>query len=100
LPSSRPILRKDFIVDPYQLHEARAAGADVVLLIVAALQPFELAESPRAGAGARVGGARPRRAASGLGVGAELIGINNRDLRDFSMDVERTARLMSEIPGG
>ena len=97
-----PILRKDFIVDPYQLHEARAAGADAVLLIVAALGPEEL-ESLHAGARA-IGldvlvevhdGEELERA---LGQGADLIGVNNRDLRDFSVDMERTTRLMGKIP--
>jgi len=99
-----PILRKDFLVDAYQLHEARMAGADAVLLIVAALAPEEL------------GGLHEEARAIGLEVlvevhdsdelemalshGAEMVGINNRDLRDFSVDVERTAQLMSRIPDG
>jgi indole-3-glycerol phosphate synthase len=99
-----PILRKDFIVDPYQLHEARAAGADAVLLIVAALQAQEL------------GSLRDLARALGLDVlmevhdreelqvalqvGADLLGINNRDLRDFSVDVTRTSLLMREVPAG
>jgi indole-3-glycerol phosphate synthase len=97
-----PILRKDFIVDPYQLHEACVAGADAVLLIVAALDPVQLAELHEQ---ARALGldvlievhdhAELQRA---LAVGAELIGVNNRDLRDFSVDLERTARLLPEIP--
>jgi indole-3-glycerol phosphate synthase len=97
-----PILRKDFIVDRYQLHEARAAGADAVLLIVAALASAEL-ESLHDHARA-IGlevlievhdGEELERA---LAHGAEIVGINNRDLRDFSVDMERTARLMSRIP--
>jgi indole-3-glycerol phosphate synthase len=99
-----PILRKDFIVDPYQLHEARAAGADAVLLIVAAL------DQPTLGSLHRAGGelgldvlvevhdrAELHRA---LDVGADLIGINNRDLRDFTVDVERTFALLEEVPPG
>jgi indole-3-glycerol phosphate synthase len=97
-----PILRKDFIIDPYQLHEARAAGADAVLLIVAALGPEEL-ESLYAGARAMGldvlvevhDGEELERA---LSQGADLIGVNNRDLRDFSVDMDRTTRLMGEIP--
>jgi indole-3-glycerol phosphate synthase len=99
-----PILRKDFIIDPYQLQEARAAGADAVLLIVAALDQPTLASLHDA---ARELGldvlvevhdrAELRRA---LQVGADLIGINNRDLRDFSVDVERTYELLDEIPPG
>jgi indole-3-glycerol phosphate synthase len=99
-----PILRKDFIVDDYQLHEARAAGADAVLLIVAALEDAELASLH--GSALAIGlevlvevhdRDELRRA---LAVGAEIIGINNRDLRDFSVDVERTVRLMADVPEG
>jgi indole-3-glycerol phosphate synthase len=99
-----PILRKDFIVDPYQLHEARAADADAVLLIVAALdQPTLVALHGTArelGLDALVevhDGAELGRA---LSAGADLIGINNRDLRDFSVDVQRTSRLLEKIPPG
>jgi indole-3-glycerol phosphate synthase len=99
-----PILRKDFIVDPYQLHEARAAGADAVLLIVAALEPGELEsmhESARAmGLDVLVEVHDAAELQSALERGADLVGINNRDLRDFSVDVERTARLMGMIPAG
>jgi indole-3-glycerol phosphate synthase len=99
-----PLLRKDFIVEPYQLYEARLAGADAVLLIVAALEQSELAALHR---GARElaldvlvevhDRAELRRA---LELGADLIGINNRDLRDFSVDVRRTFELLGEIPAG
>jgi indole-3-glycerol phosphate synthase len=99
-----PLLRKDFILDPYQLHEARVAGADAVLLIVAALEQRELV-ALHAAAGALGLDVlvevhdRPelRRA---LDLGADLIGINNRDLRDFSVDVRRTVELLEEIPTG
>lgn len=99
-----PILRKDFVVDPYQLHEARVAGADAVLLIVAALAQPELLALHEV---ARELGLdvlvevhddeELRRAAD---VGADLIGVNNRDLRDFSVDVERTFRLLEGMPAG
>lgn len=99
-----PILRKDFVVEEYQLLEARAAGADAVLLIVAALATDDLA---RLHDGARALGldvlvevhdrGEVDRA---LGVGAQLIGINNRDLRDFTVDVARTTLLRSAIPAG
>jgi indole-3-glycerol phosphate synthase len=97
-----PLLRKDFIVDPYQLAEAVSAGAAAVLLIVAALQPTELR--------ALHGDARDRgldvlvevhdRAEldAALALEAEIIGINNRDLRDFSVDIERTFALLDSIP--
>jgi len=99
-----PLLRKDFVVDDYQLHEARAAGADAVLLIVAALGQRDLAslhEGARAmGLDALVevhDGEELRRA---LDVGADVVGINNRDLRDFSVDVGRTGKLLAQVPAG
>jgi indole-3-glycerol phosphate synthase len=99
-----PLLRKDFVVDPYQLYEARAAGADAVLLIVAALEQGELASLH--GTARELGldvlvevhdGEELERA---LEIEAEIVGVNNRDLRDFSVDVERTERLMDAIPPG
>jgi indole-3-glycerol phosphate synthase len=97
-----PILRKDFIVDTYQLHEARAAGADAVLLIVAALSSAELEslhDCARAiGLEVLVEVHDGEELQSALGAGAQIVGINNRDLRDFTVDTERTARLMGAIP--
>jgi indole-3-glycerol phosphate synthase len=97
-----PLLRKDFIVDSYQLHEARAVGADAVLLIVAALDAGELAslhEEARAlGLDVLVEVHDRDELQRALSVGADIVGINNRDLRDFSIDVERTFRLMAEMP--
>jgi len=99
-----PILRKDFIVDEYQLYEAKIAQADAVLLIVAALEPDELsALNERAqtlGLNVLVEAHDGDELQTALKIGAELIGINNRDLRDFSVDVERTTKLMGEIPSG
>jgi indole-3-glycerol phosphate synthase len=99
-----PVLRKDFIVDPYQLHEARAAGADAVLLIVAALdQPTlrSLHDAARElGLGALVEVHDRAELSRAIDVGAELIGINNRDLRDFTVDVERTFALLEDVPDG
>jgi indole-3-glycerol phosphate synthase len=97
-----PILRKDFIVDPYQLHEARAAGADAVLLIVAALALRELQslhDDARAiGLDVLVEVHDGEELERALATGADIVGVNNRDLRDFSVDVERTEQLMSRIP--
>jgi indole-3-glycerol phosphate synthase len=102
--SELPILRKDFIVDEYQLLEARAAGADAVLLIVAALDTDELAGLH--GAALQLGlevlvevhdRVEVERA---LAVQARVIGVNNRDLRDFSVDVARTSELRGAIPHG
>jgi indole-3-glycerol phosphate synthase len=99
-----PVLRKDFIVDPYQLHEARAAGADAVLLIVAALEEPTLRalhdQAGELGLDVLVEVHDRAELARANEVGARLIGINNRDLRDFSVDVERTFALLEQIPDG
>jgi indole-3-glycerol phosphate synthase len=99
-----PILRKDFIVDEYQLYEAKVARVDAVLLIVAALEPDELSalnERARAlGLDVLVEVHDRDELRTALAIEAELIGINNRDLRDFSVDVARTAELMDAIPAG
>ena len=99
-----PVLRKDFIVDRYQLYESAAAGADAILLIVAALDPdhlYELLREARAldlDALVEVHGERELEVA--LDVEADIIGINNRDLTDFSVDIERTYELLSDVPAG
>ena len=99
-----PILRKDFIIDPYQLHEARAAGADAVLLIVAALRDAEIASLQLAarelGLDVLIEVHDQAELGRALEVGAEVIGINNRDLRDFTVDVQRTSQLIGEVPAG
>jgi indole-3-glycerol phosphate synthase len=99
-----PLLRKDFIIDPYQLHEASAAGADAVLLIVAALEQGDLALLYEAacalGLDVLVEVHDSEELQRALQIGVDIVGINNRDLRDFSVDVERTARLMDEVPSG
>jgi indole-3-glycerol phosphate synthase len=99
-----PILRKDFIVDEYQLHEAKVAGADAVLLIVAALKIEQLASlhdlAYALGLDVLVEVHDGEELRTALSVGAMLIGINNRDLRDLSVDIERSSRLMGEIPAG
>jgi indole-3-glycerol phosphate synthase len=97
-----PLLRKDFIVDPYQLAEAASAGASAVLLIVAALEPAALAtlhdEAGRRGLDVLVEVHDRAELDAALDVGAEIIGINNRDLRDFSVDIERTFGLLDAMP--
>jgi len=99
-----PILRKDFIVDEYQLYEAAANGADAVLLIVAALSPDDLA--------ALYGGAREldldclvevhdeRELERALELDADVIGINNRNLADLTVDLETTRKLITDVPAG
>jgi indole-3-glycerol phosphate synthase len=97
-----PTLRKDFIVDEYQLYEALDAQADAVLLIVAALTPAELGSlHERAlalGLDALVEVHDANELSVALASGAQVIGINNRDLRDFSVDVRRTSRLAPGVP--
>jgi indole-3-glycerol phosphate synthase len=102
--TSLPVLRKDFIVDPYQLYESAAAGADAILLIVAALELPEL-EVLLQGAreldlDAMVEVHDERELELALEVDADVLGINNRDLSDFSVDVERTYDLLSDVPAG
>jgi len=97
-----PVLRKDFIVDPYQIYEARAIGADCILLIVAALDDASL--TALAALAAELGmdvlvevhdGAELERA---LQLNLPLVGINNRDLRSFQTTLQTTLDLLSRIP--
>jgi indole-3-glycerol phosphate synthase len=100
--SSLPILRKDFIVDSYQLHEALAAGADAILLIVAALSDDELRElrelAVALGLDALVEAHDERELQRALAAGAQLVGINNRDLTTLKIDVRRTFELRELVP--
>ncbi|HMI80852.1 MAG TPA: indole-3-glycerol phosphate synthase TrpC [Solirubrobacterales bacterium] len=99
-----PILRKDFLVDPYQLYEAAVNGADAVLLIVAALGDEDLRELHREARAidldclVEVHDAEELERA--LEAGAEVIGINNRNLDDMSVDVGTTYELMPDVPAG
>jgi indole-3-glycerol phosphate synthase len=99
-----PLLRKDFVVDAYQLHEAHLADADAVLLIVAALEQDELrslySTARELGLDVLVEVHDRDELGRALELGADIVGVNNRDLRDFSVDIERTARLMDEMPEG
>jgi indole-3-glycerol phosphate synthase len=100
-----PILRKDFIVDPYQVYESAVAGADAILLIVAALTPRELATLHGEARALDLDVLVEVHAEDELDVAlevvdADVIGINNRDLTDFSVDVQRTYELLSDIPAG
>jgi indole-3-glycerol phosphate synthase len=98
------LLRKDFIVDPYQLYEALHAGAAAILLIVAALDRATLAslhtEALALGLDALVEVHDRTELETALELEADIIGINNRDLRDFSVDVQRTETLMEYVPSG
>lgn len=97
-----PILRKDFITDAYQVVEARAHGADAVLLIVSALQPHELAEllrvAMRFGLSGLVEVHDADEVKTAVGAGATLVGINHRDLRTFAVDLSLTERLRKLLP--
>jgi indole-3-glycerol phosphate synthase len=99
-----PLLRKDFLFDPYQLYEARAACADAVLLIVAVLGDPLLADlialAGELGLGALVEIHDEEETERALRAGAEVIGVNNRDLRTFQTDLATTARLRPLIPAG
>ncbi len=97
-----PLLRKDFIVDPYQVHQARAAGADAVLLIAECLEAPLLAELHAAirdyGMTALVELHEPEQLDKVLACGPELVGINNRDLKTFRVDLEHAIRMRERIP--
>lgn len=98
-----PILRKDFVFDPYQLYEARAAGADCVLLIAAMLQPEQLralaAVARELGLAALVEVHNREEFARAEALGAELIGVNNRDLHTFRTDLATTSGLLRGYKG-
>ena len=97
-----PILRKDFLVDAYQVDEARVAGADAVLLIVAALDDATLralhARTLTLGLDALVEVHDEAELDRALGAGAKLVGVNNRDLRTFQVDLAVTERLAKRTP--
>jgi len=97
-----PVLRKDFIVTEYQLLEAKAAGADAVLLIVAALRPAELKvlhdHARRHGLDVLVEAHDAKELAIAIDAGARIVGINNRNLRTLQVDVHASETLVSQIP--
>lgn len=97
-----PVLRKDFIVDPYQLHEARAAGADCILLIVAALAPERMRELEQEaielGLAVLVEIHDEAELDAALALRTPLVGINNRNLRTFDTRLETTLGLLGRIP--
>jgi indole-3-glycerol phosphate synthase len=102
--SALPILRKDFILESYQLAEAQAAGADAVLLIVAALEPDELmrleGEAVARGLATLVEVHNAAELDTATELGAPIIGINNRDLITLAVDPETTFELLPRIPEG
>ena len=99
-----PLLRKDFMIDPYQIAESRLAGADCVLLIVAALTDSELAELATCAAELNldvlVEVHDREELERALLLDCELIGINNRDLRNFRTSLDTTLELLPHVPAG
>jgi indole-3-glycerol phosphate synthase len=99
-----PVIRKDFLFDPYQVVETRAAGADAMLLIVAILEPTQLKELLDAAQAhwmqCLVEVHDEAELETAVDVGAEIIGINNRDLRTFSTDLSVTERIAPLVPRG
>jgi indole-3-glycerol phosphate synthase len=99
-----PVLRKDFMVDAYQLFEARAAGADIVLLIVAALEQQQLTElhalATDLGMAALVETHSAEEVSRALDIGASLVGVNARNLNTFELDQDLFGSLADGIPSG
>lgn len=104
LPEAPPVLRKDFIIDPYQVYEARAYGADALLLIVGALDDAALAGllalTRSLGMAALVEVHTEAELARALAAGAPVVGVNNRDLHSFSTSLATTERLARLLPAG
>ncbi|MDD5449544.1 MAG: indole-3-glycerol phosphate synthase TrpC [Candidatus Omnitrophica bacterium] len=101
---SLPVLEKDFIIDEYQIYEARAAGADAILLIADILTPDQLRRFKDAADGLGLASLCEVHTLEDLekvsGIDADIIGINNRNLHDFKVDLETTPRLIRHVPGG
>ena len=97
-----PIIRKDFMIDPWQAHESRALGADAILIIVAALDDARMAEIEAAaidcGLDVLVEVHDAHEMERALRLKSRLIGVNNRDLRDFTVSFERTWELVGKAP--
>ena len=99
-----PVLRKDFIIDPYQVYETAAAGADAILLTMALLEPDMLTvvyrEATALDLDVLVEVHSPEELDRALEIDAEVLSINNRNLDDFSIDMERTFELLAHVPTG
>ncbi|MET0393565.1 MAG: indole-3-glycerol phosphate synthase TrpC, partial [Chitinophagaceae bacterium] len=101
--NSIPLLRKEFIVDEYQIVEAKSIGADAILLIAACLTPAEVKTFSGLAGSLGLEVLLELHAESELDhvcAGTELVGINNRDLKTFSVDMERSLRMAERIPAG
>lgn len=97
-----PLLRKDFTVDEYMIYEAKNIGADAVLLICAILSPMQLSEyagiARELGLSALVEAHDEREVEMALAAGARIIGVNNRNLKDFTVDIHNSVRLRELVP--
>jgi indole-3-glycerol phosphate synthase len=99
-----PVLRKDFIIDPYQIYEARCMGADCILLIVAALEQSQMENLERVamqlGMSVLVEAHSREEFERATRLQTTLIGVNNRDLRSFETSLQTTLSLLSDLPSG
>jgi indole-3-glycerol phosphate synthase len=99
---SLPLLRKDFIIDPYQIYEARVAGADAILLIAECLTSAQLRDYYQLACSLDLAVLSELHDSENLEAvldsGSELIGVNNRDLRTFQVDTQRTIRIRAQVP--
>ena len=97
-----PVLRKDFIISEYQIYEAKTIGADAALLICALLETSMIREfldiAASVGLDVLVEAHDESEVESALNAGAEIIGVNNRNLKDFSVDLQNSLRLRSLVP--
>ncbi|GIN92711.1 indole-3-glycerol phosphate synthase TrpC [Siminovitchia terrae] len=97
-----PVIYKEFIIDPYQIYEARSVGADAVLLIVRAIEPQRLPEMialvHELGMQALVECFNAEEASLAVEAGAKMIGVNNRDLQTFKVDLQRSEEIRSVLP--
>jgi len=101
---SLPLLRKDFMLDPYQIDEAKSFGADAVLFIAAMIEPSLMGEMRQQASELKLDSLievhSEEELAAALDAGAQLIGINNRDLRTFQVSLATTERLAPLVPAG
>lgn len=99
---SLPILRKDFTVDPYMIYEAKVIGADAILLICSVLSDMQLKEyyelADSLGLSVLVEAHDEEEVRRALAIGARIIGVNNRNLKDFTVDINNSVRLRRMIP--
>ena len=100
--ASIPCLRKDFTVDEYMIYEAKNIGADAVLLICAILSPMQLSEyagiARELGLSALVEAHDEREVKMALAADARIVGVNNRNLKDFTVDINNSVRLREMVP--